>query len=218
MPTSDTPRLDRREAIKWMMTVAASLTLVRRPVFGETGAPAAAEPSGHGYGTDPDLTKTYNPGDLWPLTLSPARKRTATALCDVIVPADANSGAASSVGVPDFIDEWISAPYPDQQKDRPIILDGLAWIEAEAQRRFGVGFADAIPSQQHQICDDICYEPEAKPEFKSAAKFFTLHRTLTLGGFYTTPVGLKDIGYIGNVPLASFDGPPAELVAKLGLG
>jgi len=39
-----------------------------------------------------------------------------------------------------------------------------------------------------------------------------------VGGFYSTPAGSRDIGYIGNVPLQKFDGPPAELLRKLGLG
>lgn len=217
MPAPDTPRMDRREAIKWMMTAAAGLMLTRHPVFGDTAASAAAAPSGHGYGTDPDLTKTYNPGELWPLTLTPAQRRTATALCDVIIPADATSGAASSVGVPDFIDEWVSAPYDQQVQDRPLILEGLTWIEAESQKRFGTTFAEATSAQQHAICDDICHEPAAKPEHKPAAKFFNRYRELTMGGFYTTPIGMKDVGYIGNVPLVTFDGPPPDLLAKLDL-
>lgn len=217
MPDPLTPRLDRREAIKWMMTFAAGAMLVPSRGFGQSGATPVATPSGKGYGTDPDLMKDYKPGDLWPLTFTDAQRRTATALCDVIVPADEASGSASSVGVPDFIDEWVSAPYPEQQHDRPVVLAGLAWIDAEAQKRFGADFAAATTMQQHAICDDICYEPEAKPEFKQAAAFFNRYRDLTTGGYYTTPVGMKAIGYIGNVPLPSFDGPPPELIEKLGL-
>ncbi|HYP15660.1 MAG TPA: hypothetical protein VEQ65_00505, partial [Opitutus sp.] len=61
------------------------------------------------------------------------------------------------------------------------------------------------------------YEANAKPEFKQPAAFFARFRDLTAGGFYTTPQGMKDLGYIGNVPLPSFDGPPPELLKKLGL-
>ena len=117
----------------------------------------------------------------------------------------------------DFLDEWISAPYPDQQKDRQPLLDGLAWIEAEAQRRFGKSFADLDGSQTGALCDDLCHAPEAKPELAEAAKFFARYRDLTAGGFYTTPVGMKDLQYIGNMPLAEFTGPPREVLAKLGL-
>jgi len=139
------------------------------------------------------------------------------ALCDLIIPADDVSPAASSVGVVDFIDEWISAPYPQQQADREIILPGLQWIEAEAQNRFGEPFAGIKDEQRAAIADAICNPSKAAPDVAKAAKFFARFRDLTAGGFYTTPVGMKDIGYVGNVPMERFDGPPPELLRKLGL-
>jgi hypothetical protein len=116
----------------------------------------------------------------------------------------------------DFIDEWISAPYPNQRGDRDIVLSGLSWINTEANKRFSKGFADITDAQKTAIADDICSTKTA-PEFAKAAKFFSKFRDLTAGGFYTTPVGMKDIGYRGNVPLEKFDGPPLEALKKAGL-
>jgi len=93
----------------------------------------------------------------------------------------------------------------------------LAWLDTESQRRFGNDFTNLVLGQQRTICDDICHAPDAKPDFKKAARFFAKFRDLTAGGFYTTPEGMKDIGYVGNVALASFDGPPPEALKKLGL-
>jgi hypothetical protein len=76
---------------------------------------------------------------------------------------------------------------------------------------------DLSPAQKAAICDDICYLPRAKPAFQEAAKFFATFRDLTAGGFYTTPAGSKDLRYIGNVALERFDGPPAEVLRKVGL-
>jgi hypothetical protein len=212
MNSDDPVRLDRRAAIKWMLAATAGAALLRPRVLG-SGAPPAAT----GYGTDPDLLKAYHPGDLWPLTFSDAQRRTAAALCDVIIPADGQSPSAASLGVQDFVDEWISAPYPDHVADRQIILAGLAWLEAESHRRFGQPFTGAIYSQKTAICDDVCHEPDAAPEFKAAARFFQRFRSLASGGFYTTPEGMKDLAYIGNVPLAAYPEPPLELLQKLGL-
>ncbi len=211
----DFPRPDRRTALKWMLTVAASAVALGRPSFAAAGA---AAPSGRPYGPDPDLNRDYKPGELWPLTLSDAQRRTAAALCAAIIPADDRSPSAASLGVHDFIDEWISAPYAEQQKDRQPVLDGLAWIDGEAKRRFGRDFADLDELQTAIICGDICHAPDAQPEFADAAKFFALYRNLTAGGFYTTPVGMKDLQYIGNMPLAEFKGPPPEVLQRLGLG
>jgi hypothetical protein len=200
-----------------MLTAAASTTLIS--TLGRSAStPASAAPvTAPGYGTDPDLAKSYKPGDVWPLTLTDAQRTTAAALCDVIIPADATSPSASQLAVHDFIDEWISAPYPDQARDRPLIIDGLAWIDAESQRRFTRNFAALSASEKTAICDDICFVEKAAPQFKHAAHCFARFRDLTAGGFYTTPQGMKDIGYIGNMPLATFDGPTPAVLQKLGL-
>ena len=121
------------------------------------------------------------------------------------------------MGVVDFIDEWISAPYPQQRGDREIVLPGLQWIDVEAQKRFGKAFASLDEKQKSAIADDICSAAKAKPEFATAAKFFAKFRDLTAGGFYTTPVGMNDIGYRGNVALERFDGPPLEALKQAGL-
>ncbi len=205
--------MDRRDAIKWMMTAAASATLFDRSLFG--AQPVNGVPGG--YGTDPDLLKAYKAGDVWPLTFTDAQRTTAAALCDVIIPADEKGPSASSVKVHEFIDEWISAPYPGHDADKRTILDGLAWLEAESRQRFGNGFVNLVTRQKHAICDDICYLPNAKPAFRQGAQFFRRFRDLTAGGYYTTPEGMKDIGYIGNVAMEKYEGPTPAALKHLGL-
>ncbi len=161
--------------------------------------------------------KFYQPGDLWSLTFTDAQRRTVSTLCDVILPDDHLGPAASSLGVPSFIDEWISAPYPEQIADRPVILDGLHWLEAESQKRFKADFSALTVAQQRAICDDICHSPNPNPEFEQAAAFFSKFRDLCAGGYYSTPPGWKAIGYVGNTPMPSFDGPPVEVLKQLGL-
>ncbi len=202
--------MDRRTSIKWVLAASAAW-----PLSAQHAARADSTPTARGYGTDPNLLAVYHPGELWPLTFTAPQRRLAGILADIIIPADEHSPSASSVGVVEFIDEWVSAPYPASQLDRPIVLDGFTWLNDEAARRFGKGFSDLAATEQHGICDDICYESSSK--WRDAVRFFALYRDLTAGGFYSTPVGRKDLGYIGNVPLASFDGPPPELLKKLNL-
>ena len=204
--------MDRRTTIKWVLAASAAWPLLR-----ERAAGADPSPPARGYGTDPNLIRVYKPGELWPLTLTPPQRRLAGVLSDIIMPADERSPSASSVGVVDFIDEWVSAPYPASERDRPIVLQGFRWLDAEAARRFGKEFADLEATQHSGICDEICDESRALPARRDAARFFALYRDLTAGGFYSAPVGRKDLGYIGNVPQARFDGPPAALLTKLNL-
>ena len=204
--------MDRRTSIKWVLAASAAW-----PLSGKYAARADPAVTGRGYGSDPNLLAVYHPGELWPLTFTAPQRRLAGILADIIIPADEHSPSASSVGVVEFIDEWVSAPYPASQRDRPIVLGGFRWLNEEAARRFGKGFPDLAAVEQNGICDDICDESRAVAVRRDAARFFALYRDLTAGGFYSTPVGRKDLGYIGNVPLARFDGPPPELLKKLNL-
>jgi hypothetical protein len=208
--------MDRRTTIKWMFAAAATMPSIEFS-FGAESAARDVATAQAGYGTDPDLMKEWKPGAPWPLTLNANARLTVAALCDLIIPADEVSPAASSVGVVDFIDEWISAPYPQQRGDRALILPGLTWIESEAQARFGKAFPALSAAQREAIANDICSQSKAAPEAATAAKFFAKFRDLTAGGFYTTPVGMKDIGYVGNVPMEKFEGPPAAVLKKMGL-
>jgi hypothetical protein len=173
------------------------------PLAGPAGTP-----------TDPDLT---NPVKPWSGTLSEEEMRTVAALCDVIIPADDHSPSASAVGAHEFIDEWVSAPYERNQNDKTVIRGGLAWLNVESMRRFGSEFAALDERQQDAICADIHYVPEAAPEYRSAARFFDKMRDLTATAFYTTEEGMADLQYIGNTALDRFDGPPPEVLEKLGL-
>ncbi len=196
--------LSRREALKRVISVSVALTAMELNAF-------AATPL-RGIGTDPNLLKKEIP---WPLILSDAEKRIVSALADVIIPADEHGPAASKVGVMEFIDEWVSAPYEAQEKDRAAIQKGLAWIEEESKKRFGKGFADAAAEQHTALLDDIVKTDT--DAHKKGYDFFKLFRDRAAGGYYSTPEGWKAIGYVGNLPMAEFPAPPPEVLKHLGL-
>ena len=212
--------MDRRTTIKWIIAASASVPALREFARGDgkdSSLVTAYVPTPNGYGSDPDMLRVYKSGELWPLTLTEAQRKTATLLSDLIIPADASSPSASQVGVVDFLDEWISAPYDQQRQDKKMVLEGFAWLDRESTRRFSTSFAALDQARQSAICDDICWLPKAKPRFVAAAKFFALYRDLTAGGFYTTPEGRRDLQYVGNIPLPRFEGPSLEVLKKVGL-
>jgi hypothetical protein len=221
-----------RQAIQWVMGALAASTLpttgafhgsqalaqpVGRTVTPQENAAKLPDPTGKGYGTDPDILTPHKPGDFWPLTFNAEQKKAATALADMIIPKDALGPAASEVGVVEMLDEWVSAPYPPQQADRKHVLGGLAWIDAESGRRFGKTFAQATDEQRRAICDDICHHATAKPGFKEAANFFSRFRSICASAYSATPAGFEAIGYVGNVALPQFNGPPPEVLKQLGV-
>ena len=202
-------QMDRRSAIKWMMSATATVHLLEGKTLGQDA------PSMKGYGTDPNLLAGEVP---WDRVLSDDQLSTTAVLADLILPrTNDRSPSASELKVHEFIDEWISAPYPDQQADREIIEAGLRWLDEESQRRFRRSFVKLNISERTAIADDIHFVPDTKPPFQEAARFFSKFRNLTLGGYYTTNVGMQDVGYLGNMPLTSFDGPPPEVMERLGI-
>lgn len=210
--------MDRRTTIKWMLAASAAWPAWRGAAGqGVPGAVLARPAAGAGYGTDPDMVTPHKRGEFWPLTLSATQRRLAAVLSDLIIPADDHSPSASAIGVVDFIDEWVSAPFPAQQRDRPIVLEGFAWLDAESTRRAGKAFADLGTAGQSAICDGLRSAADAAPGHRDAAQFFARYRDLTAAAFYSSPAGRTDVGYIGNVPLTSFEGAPPELLKKLNL-
>ena len=137
-------------------------------------------------------------------------------LADVIVPADDRSPAASAVGVPAYVNEFLSAPGHEELLT--LVRGGLAWLNRAARERFGAAaFATLPDDRKRQICDEICHEPAAPSHLKTQARFFDLFRDVVSTGFWTTDEGMRDLGYVGNVPLPAFDGPPQEVLDRLGL-
>lgn len=210
--------MDRRQALKWIGAAAAAAAVFPQASAQDKLTRPAAAPGGQRIGWDPVLNKTYAPGDLWPLTLTPKQRKAAASLTDLILPPDRPEDMLpSQLGVQDFIDEWISSPYDETAKDRPVIIEGLDWLDAESRRRFQKDFADLAEPQKCAIADDICGKTAVKKEFKSAQNFFNRFRYLAASGYYTTPQGWKDIGYVGNVPTVNFEGPTPEALKHLGL-
>ena len=209
MQTNSTEkRLSRRSVLQWIAaaTAAESMSL---PSFAQSSQAASK-----GYGTDPNLVKIYQPGDVWALIFSKRQKAVATVLADLILPADDLGPAASDLRVPDYVDEWVSAPYPRQVADRGIVLLGLEWIDEESKKRFGEGFAEITDEKKKMICDDLC-KPE--PGLEKQAHFFHVFSSIASGAYFSTQPGWRAIGYVGNTPAVRFDGPPKELLDQLGL-
>jgi gluconate 2-dehydrogenase gamma chain len=138
-----------------------------------------------------------------------AEMATITILADIIIPKDAISGSASDAKVPDFI-EFIVKDMPHHQTP---MRGGLRWLEIESLKRFNLSFAAITAAQRIQIVDDIAYPNKAKDGMKQGVAFFNLMRNLTSTGFYTSEIGVKDIGYQGNKP-NQWNGVPADVLQQ----
>ncbi|MGN6265662.1 MAG: gluconate 2-dehydrogenase subunit 3 family protein [Ginsengibacter sp.] len=140
---------------------------------------------------------------------TPHEMQTITILGDIIIPKDEVSGSASDAKVPDFI-EFIVKDKPEYQVP---LRGGLKWLDMECLARYQKPFTECDQKQQMEMVDEIAWPKKAKPEMKQGVSFFNLMRNLTATGFYTTAIGVKDIGYIGNTP-NQWNGVPEDVLKK----
>src|SRR5262245_49683899 len=138
---------------------------------------------------------------------------TIVVLSDLIIPRDSRSGSASDAGAPEFID-YIIAEQPTRQT---ALRGGLAWLDAECRRRFDRAFLDSSETERRQILDDIAWPARARPEMSQGAAFFTTMRDLVATGFWSSKIGVEDLGYIGNRPVGEWTGAPPAVLQKLGV-
>ncbi len=143
---------------------------------------------------------------------TPHELATITILADIIIPKDEVSGSASEAEVPAFID-FIVKDMPQHQTP---MRGGLRWLDVKCLNKYSNVFKDCSPQQQIEMVDAIAYPKKAKPDMMQGVAFFNLMRNLTASGFYTTPMGIKDLGYAGNLA-NQWNGVPADVLKQYDL-
>jgi hypothetical protein len=158
---------------------------------------------------------------------TPHEMATITVLADIIIPRDDISGSASDAKVPEFIEFMVK----DRPENQVPMRGGLRWLDVESLKRFEKPFKECQPAQQISIVDDIAYPQieykdakgnkvkkgkQAKAGMAQGIAFFSLMRDLTASGFYTSQIGVKDLGYAGNTP-NKWNGVPDEVLKQYGL-
>jgi gluconate 2-dehydrogenase gamma chain len=142
----------------------------------------------------------------------PHEMKTISILTDIIIPKDETSGSATDAGVPEFI-EFIAK---DMKHHQVPLRGGIKWLDIQCNKSYGKPFSDCTPEQQIEMVDQIAFPEQAKPEMQQGVAFFNRMRDLTACGFFTSKMGIADLGYIGNVP-NQWDGVPQDVLDQYGL-
>lgn len=204
--------MDRRESLKRIAlgTAGAGLLVQCEP---KTDKPTSVGPSA------PAVTIDRTPEELARDQKLQAEKfldehemKTVGVLADIIIPKDDTSGSATDAGVPAFI-EFIVKDMPHYQTP---VRGGIKWLDLQCMRRFNADFASCTAQQQIELVDEIAYPAKARPEMQQGVAFFNTMRDLTACGFFTSKIGIDDLGYVGNRP-NQWDGVPEDVLAQYGL-
>ena len=156
--------------------------------------------------------------------------KTVTRMAELIVPADAGGGSAVDAGAVEYIDLLCGGG----EKLAYIFHGGLSWTDAEMRQRHGADFVDCAEAQQKALFDDLAavekdaaerdapsgtgpyarfqdYQAWERSNLGAGAAFFDWLRKLTVDAYYTSPIGIKDLGYVGNGASSSYEVPTASI-------
>src|ERR1700712_745613 len=205
--------MNRRESLKAisLTTISAGLLLdACKPKTAEEGKPVVADKAA---GPDRQPIEAERDKRLNAETFfTPHEMAAITVLGDIIIPKDERSGSASDAKVPEFI-EFIVKDMPEHQVP---MRGGLRWLDLQCLNRYNKTFVDASNAQQIEMVTEIAYPKKAKPEMHQGVAFFNRMRNLTATGFFTTRMGIDDIGYVGNAP-GKWEGVPADVLKHYGM-
>lgn len=194
------PEINRRNLLVQIATgaaVAASISEAdAQHVHKEA---AAATPAGAPY-----KAKAFTPPEEKSLRL----------LAEIICP-----GAVSKGGAFEFID-LLSSNSPPL---KAIYTGGLLWLDRECDKRFEKGFVAASDAQRTEILDLIAFRMNAAtdPNLAPGIRFFDWARRMAVDAYYTSPAGVKELGYLGNRGMTDFKVPQEavdQAMKRSGLG
>lgn len=168
-----------------------------------------------GYGLSPDYFEIGETGP-WPKILGDVHRAQLEKLSDLFLPATDTAPAPSAVGIGDFFDDWVSAPYPYMTGTRREVYEGFAWMDAQAGRMFGTDWLGTTEVQAKQMLD-MMRDGEGKDGPLSRPAGMYLHlRKIIIGAYYTTPEGEADLGHIAAEPMTGdYPGPTGEALEHI---
>src|SRR4029077_17486364 len=92
-----------------------------------------------------------------------------------------------------------------------IYTGGIAWLDFTMQRRNSTDFLSAKLEHQTALLDLIAYRKNESPDLGPGIKFFEWARRMVVDAYYTSPIGIKAVGYIGNTALSKFEVPQTAI-------
>ena len=145
-------------------------------------------------------------GGVAPKISTPHGYETVKMLADYLFPKDDRGGSASEAGVVDFMDTFLEIEAGMRVAHR----GGLAWLDHEMRHRTGKDFIASTDAERRAMLDDIAYPARAKPEYSHGVAWFNSFRDFAASGYWSSEVGITDLGYMGNVPVQEWTGCTAE--------
>ena len=204
--------MDRRESIKSLVLGSLVGGLALESCVTDTAEEITNKVWNYQYGRTPK-EKAVDEKILADQFFTKAELATITTLGHLVLPPNEN-GNILDAGVPEFI-EFMAKDYPNFQEP---IRGGLMALNHESNVRFEKVFNSITEKQQKSMLDEIAFPiPELSgSEQPQPIQFFSLIKNLIMTGYFTSAIGIKELGYLGNTPNV-WDGVPQDVLDEHGL-
>jgi hypothetical protein len=229
-PANDAPAggVSRRRVLQ-VLGLAAGGVAAGAGCKPDTGAHPADSAHAANAGANP----APPPAGAAPQTFfTPHERETVNVLVDYVIPKDERSGSATDAGVPAWMDAFLSDP-DTEDAFRARVRGGLAWLDAECDRRFGARRPRAPRPRRPRGRGDVRARhrrpappgarrhrlprsARARPMSHGVA-FFNTFRDFTASGFFSSRLGHEDLRYMGNAAVPVWDGCPPAALQHLGV-
>jgi gluconate 2-dehydrogenase gamma chain len=188
--------IERRDILKTLALVPASALIKLIPFQAAEAAHQKIRETKAGVTRNAYVPKFFNQHEYSSLQ----------SLCQAIIPPDDRWGGAIEAGAPEFIDLLTSENEEYQRR----LGGGVMWLDAVCLKRHEKAYVHCSPPEQKEILDLIAYRAngEKDPSLVPGIDFFSFLRDLTVDGYFTSKIGIKYLGYIGNSFLNEFPGCP----------
>jgi gluconate 2-dehydrogenase gamma chain len=196
------PSTSRRDVLKTAAAAAAVAALPITPAEAENAAlyvEAALQGAAQGAVYKP---KWFQP-DEW---------RTINVMVDLIIPRDEKSGSATEAGVPQYMDFFCS-----EYTSYAWMRDALRWFDGFAYNTYKKSFYKCTDAERRALFDRVAWPARAAADARDGVAHFNRLRDFTASGFFSSQMGVKDLGYIGNVARPTWSGCPPEANRHLGV-
>ena len=194
--------LSRRELVSGAVAATALAALPITPAEAESAAKyveAALQGAAQGAVYKP---KWFQP-DEW---------KSINVVVDLIIPKDATSGSATDAGVPQYMD-FFCTEYPSYAWVR----DALRWFDGVAYNTYQKSFVKCTDGERRALFDRVAWPARATADVRDGVNHFNRLRDFTASGFFSSQMGVKDLGYMGNVARPVWNGCPPEANRHLGV-
>ena len=204
--------MNRRDSIKTLTFASIGAGLLLEGCYGISREKIKRSLTRYEYGRTPE-EKLYDDKLFAEKFFTEHELYSLDKICNLILPPN-EFGSIRDAEVVQLI-EFMAKDIPAYKEP---LRNGLSWIDNESKKRFNNLFVDCDITQQKNIFDEIAYYDPNKSitDYSEPVQWFNLVRNLTMTGYFTSEIGIKDLGYKGNIPNI-WDGVPQDVLDQYGL-